>query len=156
MKGEAPSLPILSLILATIFFPEGKKTCKETMDDSTLIPRCVRSSRKERNLYYRPNGELDGGGDSSTRRQWQFPGLCRFGLPFGNGSELTFPIHWSKPSKALELPKPSNLRLGNWDTPVLSKEHLSYVATDAFVSWHLYQVLKSLPDAPMPKHMDRE
>ncbi|VFQ75596.1 unnamed protein product [Cuscuta campestris] len=55
-----------------------------------------------------------------------------------------------------QLPKPSNLRLGNWDTPVLSKEHLSYAATDAFVSWHLYQVLKSLPDAPMPKHMDRE
>ncbi|RAL42721.1 hypothetical protein DM860_009228 [Cuscuta australis] len=69
----------------------------------------------------------------------------------GNGSELTVPIHWSKPSKALELPKPSNLRLGNWDTPVLSKEHLSYAAKDAFVSWHLYQVLKSLPDAPMPK-----
>ncbi|CAH9120881.1 unnamed protein product [Cuscuta epithymum] len=60
-----------------------------------------------------------------------------------------------------ELPKPSHLRLGNWETRVLSKEHLCYAATDAFVSWHLYQVLKSLPDvvddrSNEPKHVDRE
>ncbi|RAL49904.1 hypothetical protein DM860_002195 [Cuscuta australis] len=33
----------------------------------------------------------------------EIPGRCRFGLPSGNGSELTVPIHWSKPSKALEV-----------------------------------------------------
>nr|GME07956.1 Werner Syndrome-like exonuclease isoform X1 [Ipomoea batatas]GME12244.1 Werner Syndrome-like exonuclease isoform X1 [Ipomoea batatas] len=45
-----------------------------------------------------------------------------------------------------QLPKPNHIRLGNWETPVLSKEHLNYAATDAFVSWHLYQALKSLPE----------
>ncbi|XVE81253.1 hypothetical protein DITRI_Ditri15bG0048700 [Diplodiscus trichospermus] len=46
-----------------------------------------------------------------------------------------------------ELPKPKRIRLGNWELFPLSKEQLRYAATDAFASWHLYQVLKSLPDA---------
>lgn len=46
-----------------------------------------------------------------------------------------------------ELPKPKKIRLGNWELYPLSKEQLQYAATDAFASWHLYQVLKSLPDA---------
>lgn len=45
-----------------------------------------------------------------------------------------------------QLPKPSKIRLGNWEVEVLSKEQLNYAATDAYVSWYLYQVLKSLPD----------
>ncbi|KAK2644034.1 hypothetical protein Ddye_019229 [Dipteronia dyeriana] len=45
-----------------------------------------------------------------------------------------------------ELPKPNKIRLGNWEANVLSKDQLQYAATDAFASWHLYQVLKSLPD----------
>ncbi|KAE8688412.1 Werner Syndrome-like exonuclease [Hibiscus syriacus] len=46
-----------------------------------------------------------------------------------------------------ELPKPKKIRLGNWELYPLSKEQLQYAATDAFAAWHLYQVLKSLPDA---------
>ncbi|KAL3567727.1 hypothetical protein D5086_030378 [Populus alba] len=46
-----------------------------------------------------------------------------------------------------ELQKPNKIRLGNWQVDVLSKEQLQYAATDAFASWQLYQVLKSLPDA---------
>ncbi|XVF29018.1 hypothetical protein REPUB_Repub15cG0083800 [Reevesia pubescens] len=46
-----------------------------------------------------------------------------------------------------ELPKPKKIRLGNWELYPLSKEQLQYAATDAFASWHLYQVLKSLPDS---------
>ncbi|TXG72645.1 hypothetical protein EZV62_001224 [Acer yangbiense] len=45
-----------------------------------------------------------------------------------------------------ELLKPNKIRLGNWEVDVLSKDQLQYAATDAFASWHLYQVLKSLPD----------
>lgn len=45
-----------------------------------------------------------------------------------------------------ELKKPNRIRLGNWEADVLSKEQLQYAATDAFASWHLYQVLKSLPE----------
>ncbi|CAK7328403.1 unnamed protein product [Dovyalis caffra] len=45
------------------------------------------------------------------------------------------------------LQKPNRIRLGNWEAAVLSKEQLQYAATDAFASWQLYQVLKSLPDA---------
>lgn len=40
----------------------------------------------------------------------------------------------------LQLKKPSKIRLGNWETPVLSKEQLEYAATDAFASWYLYEV----------------
>ncbi|BAT86670.1 hypothetical protein VIGAN_04434400 [Vigna angularis var. angularis] len=46
-----------------------------------------------------------------------------------------------------QLKKPNKIRLGNWETPVLSKEQLEYAATDAFVSWYLYQAIKDLPDA---------
>ncbi|KAK8484146.1 hypothetical protein V6N13_100297 [Hibiscus sabdariffa] len=46
-----------------------------------------------------------------------------------------------------ELPKPKKIRLGNWELYPLSKEQLQYAATDAFASWHLYQILKSLPEA---------
>ncbi|GAA0171281.1 hypothetical protein LIER_25353 [Lithospermum erythrorhizon] len=44
-----------------------------------------------------------------------------------------------------QLPKPSKIRLGNWEAKILSKEQLQYAAGDAFVSWYLYQVLQSLP-----------
>ncbi|XP_009608577.1 3'-5' exonuclease-like isoform X2 [Nicotiana tomentosiformis] len=47
---------------------------------------------------------------------------------------------------AKQLPKPSKIRLGNWEANELSKEKLYYAATDAFVSWYLYQALKSLPE----------
>ncbi|XP_021653722.1 3'-5' exonuclease isoform X2 [Hevea brasiliensis] len=46
-----------------------------------------------------------------------------------------------------ELQKSNKIRLGNWEVDVLSKNQLEYAATDAFASWQLYQVLKSLPDA---------
>ncbi|KAK4483340.1 hypothetical protein RD792_010526 [Penstemon davidsonii] len=39
-----------------------------------------------------------------------------------------------------QLPKPNKIRLGNWEVEVLSKEQLNYAATDAYVSWYLYQV----------------
>uniref|UniRef100_A0A0E0KMD8 3'-5' exonuclease n=1 Tax=Oryza punctata TaxID=4537 RepID=A0A0E0KMD8_ORYPU len=39
-----------------------------------------------------------------------------------------------------ELPKPSNIRMGNWEAYVLSKQQLQYAATDAYISWHLYEV----------------
>ncbi|GAB4844067.1 hypothetical protein Ancab_014031 [Ancistrocladus abbreviatus] len=47
-----------------------------------------------------------------------------------------------------QLLKPNKIRLGNWETDVLSKAQLQYAATDAFASWYLYQVLKSFPDKP--------
>lgn len=46
-----------------------------------------------------------------------------------------------------ELLKPHRIRLGNWEVRPLSKEQLQYAATDAYASWHLYHVLKDLPDA---------
>ncbi|XP_012844548.1 PREDICTED: Werner Syndrome-like exonuclease [Erythranthe guttata] len=46
-----------------------------------------------------------------------------------------------------QLPKPSKIRLGNWEVDVLSKEQLKYAATDAYISWYLYQVLKTYPDS---------
>ncbi|KAK3145319.1 hypothetical protein QOZ80_4AG0327220 [Eleusine coracana subsp. coracana] len=45
-----------------------------------------------------------------------------------------------------ELPKPSNIRMGNWEAYVLSKHQLQYAATDAYISWYLYEVLQNLPD----------
>ncbi|TVU07023.1 hypothetical protein EJB05_47062, partial [Eragrostis curvula] len=45
-----------------------------------------------------------------------------------------------------ELPKPSNIRMGNWEACVLSKHQLQYAATDAYISWYLYEVLQRLPD----------
>ncbi|PKA46221.1 Werner Syndrome-like exonuclease [Apostasia shenzhenica] len=49
-----------------------------------------------------------------------------------------------------QLPKPSKIRLGNWEADELSMEQLHYAATDAFASWYLYQVLKTFPD-PEPE-----
>jgi ribonuclease D len=46
-------------------------------------------------------------------------------------------------SKILQLEKRNKIRLGNWETNFLSKEQLEYAATDAFASWHLYQVTTS-------------
>ncbi|XP_019705351.1 3'-5' exonuclease isoform X2 [Elaeis guineensis] len=46
-----------------------------------------------------------------------------------------------------QLEKPRKIRLGNWETNVLSTEQLQYAATDAFACWYLYQVLKGFPDA---------
>ncbi|KAL0382804.1 UNVERIFIED_CONTAM: Werner Syndrome-like exonuclease [Sesamum calycinum] len=51
----------------------------------------------------------------------------------------------------IQLPKPKKIRLGNWEVAVLSQEQLNYAATDAYVSWYLYQVLKNLPDPPENK-----
>ncbi|XP_051128093.1 3'-5' exonuclease [Andrographis paniculata] len=45
-----------------------------------------------------------------------------------------------------KLRKPNKIRLGNWEVASLSKEQLDYAATDAYVSWYLYQVLKTFPD----------
>ncbi|GLT61001.1 hypothetical protein SLA2020_337370 [Shorea laevis] len=45
-----------------------------------------------------------------------------------------------------ELQKSRKIRLGNWEVGILSQKQLEYAATDAFASWHLYQVLKNLPD----------
>ncbi|KAI3697073.1 hypothetical protein L6452_29808 [Arctium lappa] len=46
-----------------------------------------------------------------------------------------------------QVAKPSKIRLGNWEANPLSKEQLKYAATDAFVSWHLFEVLNRIPDA---------
>lgn len=40
----------------------------------------------------------------------------------------------------LQLKKPSNIRLGNWEALPLSEQQLEYAATDAYASWYLYQV----------------
>ncbi|CAL5018471.1 unnamed protein product [Urochloa decumbens] len=45
-----------------------------------------------------------------------------------------------------ELPKPSNIRMGNWEADVLTKQQLQYAATDAYISWYLYEALQVLPD----------
>ncbi|KAK6914343.1 3'-5' exonuclease domain [Dillenia turbinata] len=46
-----------------------------------------------------------------------------------------------------QLEKPNRIRLGNWEARVLSKDQVRYAAIDAYASWCLYKVLKSLPDA---------
>ncbi|XP_071720597.1 3'-5' exonuclease [Rutidosis leptorrhynchoides] len=46
-----------------------------------------------------------------------------------------------------QVPKPYKIRLGNWEANPLSREQLNYAATDAFVSWYLFEVLNRLPDA---------
>ncbi|GKV28652.1 hypothetical protein SLEP1_g37673 [Rubroshorea leprosula] len=40
-----------------------------------------------------------------------------------------------------ELQKSKKIRLGNWEVGILSQKQLEYAATDAFASWHLYQVI---------------
>ncbi|KAM0949557.1 putative DNA helicase [Dioscorea sansibarensis] len=62
------------------------------------------------------------------------------------------PRNWSLASltetlTCKELEKPKKIRLGNWETDFLSKAQLQYAATDAFVSWYLYQVLRSFADS---------
>ncbi|KAK9140988.1 hypothetical protein Scep_010669 [Stephania cephalantha] len=54
------------------------------------------------------------------------------------------PRNWSLSSltemlNCKQLEKPNKLRLGNWEAQILSMGQLQYAATDAFVSWHLYQ-----------------
>ncbi|KAG6497508.1 Werner Syndrome-like exonuclease [Zingiber officinale] len=44
-----------------------------------------------------------------------------------------------------QLEKPRRIRLGNWEAEMLSKEQLQYAATDAYVSWYLYEALKGFP-----------
>ncbi|KAK9288007.1 hypothetical protein L1049_016452 [Liquidambar formosana] len=46
-----------------------------------------------------------------------------------------------------QLQKLQEIRLGNWEADVLTEAQLQYAATDAFVSWYLYQALRSFPDA---------
>jgi len=58
---------------------------------------------------------------------------------------------WSLSSLAQELTckqveKVQSIRTGDWEADPLSQLQLLYAATDAFASWHLYQVLKSFPD----------
>ncbi|XP_042513826.1 Werner Syndrome-like exonuclease isoform X2 [Macadamia integrifolia] len=50
-----------------------------------------------------------------------------------------------------QLEKPDKIRLGDWEANILSREQLQYAATDAFVSWYLYQVLQNFPDASESK-----
>ncbi|KAK9664537.1 hypothetical protein RND81_14G049600 [Saponaria officinalis] len=44
------------------------------------------------------------------------------------------------------LSKSKKIRLGNWEAEFLSEPQLKYAATDAFASWHLYEVLNSMTD----------
>ncbi|PWZ38838.1 hypothetical protein Zm00014a_015963 [Zea mays] len=65
--------------------------------------------------------------------------------------KLASPKRWSLASltemiTCKELPKPSNIRMGNWEADVLSKQQLQYAATDAYISWYLYEALQTLPD----------
>jgi len=58
---------------------------------------------------------------------------------------------WSLSSLAQELTckqveKVRSIRTGDWEAEPSSQPQLLYAATDAFASWHLYQVLKSFPD----------
>lgn len=46
-----------------------------------------------------------------------------------------------------QIPKPSRIRLGNWEAAPLSKAQLEYAATDAYASWYLYEVLNRFSDA---------
>ncbi|KAG9447663.1 hypothetical protein H6P81_013791 [Aristolochia fimbriata] len=62
------------------------------------------------------------------------------------------PRSWSLASllealTSMQLDKPNKVRLGNWEADELSSEQLLYAATDAYVSWHLYEVLMRIPDA---------
>ncbi|CAH9120883.1 unnamed protein product [Cuscuta epithymum] len=45
-----------------------------------------------------------------------------------------------------ELPKENFIRLGNWETDILSEKQLDYAATDAYISWKLYHALMELPN----------
>ncbi|KAK9138449.1 hypothetical protein Sjap_009043 [Stephania japonica] len=54
-----------------------------------------------------------------------------------------------------KLEKPQRIRLGNWEIEILSTRQLQYAATDAFVSWHLYQILRSFPDIVNDQNMEQ-
>ena len=43
----------------------------------------------------------------------------------------------------MQLHKPKEIRLGNWEKFFLSKGQLDYAATDAFASWYLYKVISN-------------
>ncbi|KAJ1406604.1 Ribonuclease H-like superfamily [Sesbania bispinosa] len=43
--------------------------------------------------------------------------------------------------------KAQRIRLGNWESFLLSRGQLEYAATDAYASWYLYQAIKNLPEA---------
>ncbi|XP_063938399.1 3'-5' exonuclease isoform X2 [Daucus carota subsp. sativus] len=55
-----------------------------------------------------------------------------------------------------KLPKPTRVRLGNWEVASLSKAQLEYAATDAFASWYMYEVLKKFPDPSSNKNEELE
>ncbi|XP_057836399.2 3'-5' exonuclease isoform X3 [Cryptomeria japonica] len=55
-----------------------------------------------------------------------------------------------------EVDKPMNIRCGNWEVENLSVPQLQYAATDAYASWYLYEVLKSLPDVIMANSKEEE
>ncbi|KAJ3709213.1 hypothetical protein LUZ61_012922 [Rhynchospora tenuis] len=55
-----------------------------------------------------------------------------------------------------QLDKQRNVRLGNWEAEVLSKKQLCYAAIDAFASWHLFEVLNSMPDVQTAKENSLE
>ncbi|KAJ1404615.1 Ribonuclease H-like superfamily [Sesbania bispinosa] len=45
-----------------------------------------------------------------------------------------------------QLRKPKKIRMGNWESFLLSRGQLQYAATDAYASWYLYQAIKNLPE----------
>lgn len=49
-----------------------------------------------------------------------------------------------------QLPKPSGVRIGAWDAPVLTQEQIKYAALDAFASLRLWQELHAMPALPEP------
>ncbi|KAL6188856.1 hypothetical protein ACLB2K_040247 [Fragaria x ananassa] len=75
----------------------------------------------------------------TSSKSFNFEGLYDVGAGIANDAVKVF--------KDFNLLKPNKIRLGNWETKYLSKEQLPYAATDAFASWYLHEVLRSLPDA---------
>ncbi|XP_057836398.2 3'-5' exonuclease isoform X2 [Cryptomeria japonica] len=57
---------------------------------------------------------------------------------------------------SVKVDKPMNIRCGNWEVENLSVPQLQYAATDAYASWYLYEVLKSLPDVIMANSKEEE
>ncbi|KAF7837026.1 Werner Syndrome-like exonuclease [Senna tora] len=54
--------------------------------------------------------------------------------------------HLTEKLLSKELPKPSRIRMGNWESNPLSDEQIEYAAIDAYASWYLFKVLKDLPN----------
>lgn len=93
--------------------------------------------------------------DNDARKMMNDYGVCVQPLmdlsTLANVKLAVPPKRWSLASltemiTCRELPKPSNIRMGNWESCVLSKQQLQYAATDAYISWYLYEALQSLPD----------